>query len=342
VGTTTSAVLSRRQLVRGAGAASLALLAGCGRLPWQAQSAPKIPRVGVLLTGTPGAAAAFPLLQVMRESLGELGYVEGQSVVFEARYGAGAEDRLSALAVELIQLPVDIVVAEGGRWTEAAVRATSTVPVVMVNVNAPVASGFVASLARPGGNVTGLSNLVGQLTAKRLDLLREAVPGLRELGVMWNPTNPSGDGDLRQIQEASQGLGLWLHPVEVRRPLDFEDAFRVLVAREVQALFLLGDALFFAYRTAIVDFALQHRLPTCDAPREFAEAGGLMSYGANFLAIYRRAAYYVDRILKGAKPADLPVEQPREFEFVINLKTAQALGLTIPQHVLLQATEVIQ
>jgi putative ABC transport system substrate-binding protein len=241
-----------------------------------------------------------------------------------------------------VALPVDVLVAAGGRPTEVAIGATKSIPIVLVNVNDPVAAGFVASLARPGGNVTGLSNLVSGISAKRLELLHTSVPELREIAVLWNPTNPVGDGDLRQAQAAGQALGLRLHPLEVRGRDDLETTFQRLAAGPDQALFLLGDPLMSVYRTEIADFALRQRLPTGGGSREFAEVGGLMGYGSNTSAIYRRAAYYVDRILKGANPADLPVEQPMTFDFVVNLKTAQALGITFPNEILLQVTEVIQ
>jgi putative tryptophan/tyrosine transport system substrate-binding protein len=331
---------SRRHLVQGAGAVGLGLLAGCGRLSLPGQQAAKVPRVGLLAVGSREGRA--PLTTAFLEGLQELGYVEGQNVAIELRFAEESAGLLPQFATELVRLPVDVLVAAGGRPTEAAIRATTTIPVVLVNVNDPVAAGFVASLARPGGNVTGLSNLVSGVSAKRLELLHTVVPELREIAVLWNPTNPVGDGDLRQAQAAGQALGLRLHPLEVRGREDFETAFQRLAAGPDQALFLLGDPLMYVYRTEIADFALRHRLPTGGGAPEFAEAGGLMGYGSNASAVYRRAAYYVDRILKGTQPADLPVEQPMRFDFVINLKTAQALGLTIPQHVLLQTTEVIQ
>jgi putative ABC transport system substrate-binding protein len=272
----------------------------------------------------------------------ELGYVEDQNVVLEPRFAGESAELLPPFATELVRLPVDVLVVAGGRLTEAAILATKTIPVVLVNVNDPVAAGFVASLARPGGNVTGLSNLVSGISAKRLELLHTAVPELREIAVLCIPTTPVGVGYLRRVLAAGQALGLRLHPLEVRGREDFETAFQMLAAGPDQALFLLGDPLMFVYRTEIADFARRHRLPTGGGAPEFAEAGGLMGYGSNTSAIYRRAAYYVDRILKGTKPADLPVEQPMRFEFVVNLKTARELGITFPQEILLQVTEVIQ
>jgi putative tryptophan/tyrosine transport system substrate-binding protein len=328
--------MSRRQVVQGAGAVGLGLLAGCGRLPGPAQQMPMLYRIG-FLSDAPSAA----LLDAFRQGLREHGWVENHNLVIEERLANG-EDTLQALAAELIHLPVDVLVVRSGRATRAAMQATSTLPIVMASTNDPVAAGFVASLARPGGNVTGLSSFVAQLTAKRLELLREVVPELHRVAALWNPTNPLGATDLREAEGAAETLGLRLQPVEVRRPEELEAVSQLVTSGQAQALFLLGDPGFSTHAAAIAGFAAQHRLPTSYVRREFADAGGLMTYGVSFSAQYRRAAYYVDRILKGTKPADLPVEQPTVFDFVINLKTAQALGLTIPHHVLLQATEVIQ
>jgi putative ABC transport system substrate-binding protein len=330
---------SRRAFVVGAGAAGLGLLAGCGRLPWQAQVPAKVPRVGFISLGPMAGTSNY---EAFRAGLHELGWVEDQNVVLEPRFAEGSVELLPPSVTELVRLPVDVLVVSGGRAAEAAIGATTTIPIVLAYVNDPVAAGFVASLARPGGNVTGLSNLVSGVSAKRLELLHDAVPELREIAVLWNPTNPVGAGDLRQAQAAGQALGLQLHPLEVRRRDDFETAFQIIAAGPDQALFLLGDPLMSLYRTEIVDFALRHRLPTNEGSHEFAEAGGLMSYGANIPAMYRRAAYFVDRILRGANPADLPVEQPMRFDFVVNMKTAQALGITFPNEIMLQVTQVIQ
>jgi putative tryptophan/tyrosine transport system substrate-binding protein len=328
--------LNRRRFMLGA--AGLGLLAGCGRLPAQAEAPAKVPRVGFISLGPMAGTSNY---EAFRAGMRELGWVEDQTVVLEPRFAEGSVELLPPSVTELVRLPVDVLVVSGGRAAEAAIGATTTIPIVLAYVNDPVAAGFVASLARPGGNVTGLSNLVSGVSAKRLELLHDAVPELREIAVLWNPTNPVGASDLRQAQ-AGRALGLPLHPLEVRGRDDFETAFQIIAAGPDQALFLLGDPLMSLYRTEIVDFALRHRLPTNEGSHEFAEAGGLMSYGPNIPAMYRRAAYYVDRILKGAKPADLPVEQPMTFDFVVNMKTAQALGITFPNEIMLQVTDVLR
>jgi putative ABC transport system substrate-binding protein len=333
-------MISRRQFVQGVGVAGLGLLAGCGRWPWQAEPAAKIPRVGFLY---PLSLAAPPdYLESFRQGLHERGYVEGQNIELVVRSAEGEYERLPALAAELVRLPVDVIVASAVPGIQAAQQATSTIPIVMASVVDARETGLVASLARPRENITGLSNMAPVLAAKQLELLKEAVPGLSQVAVLWDPANPGNTPQLRAVAGAAAALGVRLQPVEVRDPDELDGAFQAMLNEQADGLIVLVDVMLFIHRAPIADLAGKSRLPAVYGRREHVEAGGLMGYAPNLSDMYRRAAYYVDRILKGTKPADLPVEQPREFDFVINLKTAQALGLTIPQHVLLQATEVIQ
>jgi putative ABC transport system substrate-binding protein len=326
---------SRRQFVQGAGVMGLGLVTGCGRLPWQAAPA-KVPRIAYV-----GGAVRYPLL---REGLEQYGYTEGQNLVIDARSASGeSAERYLAIAEEVVRLRPDVIVTGATPQTQAAKQVTSSIPIVFVSVSDPVGLGFVASLARPGGNVTGQSDLFAGLSGKRLELLKETVPSLGRVAVLWNPTNPATALEWATAQDAGRALGLELLPVTVHSPDDFVSAFEAASRERPDALLTLTDGQFAVSNAPqIVQLVVQSRLPTMYYSRDGVEAGMLMAYGPNFDSLYRRAAYYVDRILKGTSPADLPVEQPREIDFVINLKTAQALGLTIPQHVLLQATEVIQ
>jgi len=276
------------------------------------------------------------------QGLRELGYVEGQNIVIERRYSEGRYERLPGLAAELVRLKVDVIVAVGGPPPHAAKDATSTIPIVMTNHGDPVGTGLVASLARPGGNVTGLSTVNPDLVGKQLQLLKEAVPRLSRVAVLSNPTHPLHRLPLREVEVAARSLKVGLQVLEARAPSEFASAFSAATKESAGALIVLGDGMFFGQRTRIAELAAKSRLPMIAAEREYAEAGGLLAYGANFRESFRRAATYVDKILKGAKPGDLPIEQPTKFEFVINLKTTKALGLTIPQSVLLRADEVIQ
>jgi putative ABC transport system substrate-binding protein len=278
----------------------------------------------------------------LRQALGELGYVEGQNLVFEFRSAEGHDERLPALAAELVRLPVDLLLATGTPAAQAAHQATQRIPIVMAPAGDPVATGLVTSLARPGGNITGVTSVTHQLTGKRLELLREAQPTLARVGVLWWVGDADNELGWREAQEAARALGLAVLSLELRGPEDFDTAFATATPERADALLVVNSLLVIANRQRIVDFAARSGLLGMYANRRFVQDGGLMSYGANALSLRRRAASQVDRILKGAEPADLPVEQPTTFDFVINLKTAQALGLTIPQHVLLQATEVIQ
>jgi putative tryptophan/tyrosine transport system substrate-binding protein len=330
--------LSRRGFM--AGTAGLGLLAGCGRLPWQAEPAAKVPRIGVLtlVTADPGDAdnVAF------RQGLRDLGYSEGQNITLEWRSPGDRADQYPELAADLVGRSVDVIVAQGFEATQAAKQASTTIPIVMAFSTDPVRVGQVASLARPGGNVTGQATLTGQLVGKRLELLRDTVPGLARVAMVWNPEGVERAFEFEETAAAAQALGLGLQSVELRSGGGLESAFASILQGRAEALFVQGNEVTNRHRPEIGDFATAHRLPTMAARRAFVEAGSLMSYGADFPAMNRRAAYYVDRILKGAKPADLPVEQPMTFEFVVNLKTAQALGITFPNEILLQVTEVLQ
>jgi putative tryptophan/tyrosine transport system substrate-binding protein len=335
--------LTRRQFVWGARVAGLGLLAGCGRLPGQAQPRGRVPRLGVLInSGTPGTLG---WLDGFRQGMQAQGYVESQNVVFEVRAAEGNEAQLPALAAELVGLPADLIVAGGVPAIRAAQQATQTIPIVMVGPVDPVGNGLVASLARPGGNVTGLSILGGQLAAKRLDLLKETVPDLLRVATLRAPPAPSSatvSSQVQEVQSAADALGLQLRFLELRSGEDIEPAFEIAATERSEGLLILTSAVAVAYLRRIAEMASARRLPAIFDRREFAVGGGLLAYGPNLPRQLRYAATYVDKLLKGASPGDLPVEQPREFDFVINLKTAQALGLTIAPHVLLQATEVLQ
>jgi putative ABC transport system substrate-binding protein len=306
-----------------------------------AQPAGKVYRVGYL---TAGSIAANPrVLEAFRQGLRELGWVEGQNVVIEYRSAEGRFDRLPDLAAELVRLKVDVIVGAATPAVVAAKKATASIPIVGVSLTEPVGIGLIASLARPGGNVTGVSYSVGtDIFGKDLELLTEAVPKVRRIAVLSNPDGPVYTHTTSNIKEAARSLGLQLQLVEARGPGDFDGAFATMARERVGALLVVTDPVFIPHRARLVGLAAKNRLPSIFTQRADVEAGGLMSYGPNFADMYRRAATYVDKILKGAKPADLPVEQPTKFELVINLKTAKALGLTIPPSLLQRADEVIQ
>jgi putative tryptophan/tyrosine transport system substrate-binding protein len=330
----------RRQLLLGAGGVGLGLLAGCGRLPWQAQESVKVYRIGFL---SPRSLSMLSdRLEAFRQGLRALGYVEGQNIDIEVRSAEGEYDRLPALAAELVRLPVDVIVTGADPAIRAAQQATGTIPIVMGVVVDPVGTGFVASLARPGGNITGLSMMAPVLAAKQLELLKETVPGLSRVAVLWNPTNPGNAPQLREVQVATGALGVRLQPVEARGPNELEHAFLAMTKEQADGLLVLAESMLLDDRAKVVDLAAKSHLPAVYGLREHVEAGGLMSYAANISDLYRRAAYYVDRILKGTKPADLPVEQPTIFDFVVNMKTAPQLGITFPPEILLQVTEMIE
>jgi putative tryptophan/tyrosine transport system substrate-binding protein len=310
----------------------------------EAQPPTHVHRIGVLsgLGTTPGRG---PFVEAFLEGMRALGYVEGQHFVLEYRGVAGQFERLPALAAELVQLKADIIVAQGTSAALAAKDATTTIPIVMVGVGDPVASGLVASLARPGGNITGPSLLGPELVGKQLEFLKDVLPTVARVAILWNPANPVHALLVRAAEVTAQALGVQLHPVEARGPEAFDRAFAAISRAHAGALLVLADAIFFEHRSRLAELAATSRLPTMhNMPniRAFVEAGGLISYAASPPDGWRRGATYVDKILKGAKPADLPVEQPTKFELVINLKTAEALGLTIPPSLLFQATEIIR
>ena len=305
-----------------------------------AQLATKVPRVGFLITGS--SQGVQPLLDAFRQGLRELGYVEGQSIAIEYRWAEGKYERLSDLAAELVRLKLDVIVAVATPAVQAAKQATKAIPIVMLSVGDPVASGFVASVARPGGNITGLANIASELVGKQLQLLREVVPTFSLVAVLWNPANPSNASQLREAETAARALGVRVQPLEAQGPSDIDRAFAAMTRERAGALLVLSDSMLIVQRERIADLAAKSRLPAMYGLRLHAEAGGLMAYGANLLDLVRLTATYVDKILKGAKPADLPVEQPTKFELVINLKTAKTLGLTIPQMLLQRADQVIE
>jgi putative ABC transport system substrate-binding protein len=306
-----------------------------------AQPAAKVPRIGFFSTDSPASEVARYYLEAFRQGLRELGYVEGQNIAIEERFAEWRDERLAELAAELVRLNVEVIVTQAAPATQAARHATSIIPIVFTNVNDPVGQGIVASLARPGANVTGLSTLSSPISGKRLELLKEAVPGVARVAVFWNSANPAFALMLREMQSATQALGLQLQSLEVQSPDDLDRAFEAAIGERADSLVVLPGTPMRS-PTQVVDFAATHRLPAMYTERARVEAGGLMSYGPNYRDISRRAAIYVDKILKGTKPADLPVEQPTKFEFVVNLKTAEALGLTIPPLLLFQADEVIR
>jgi ABC-type uncharacterized transport system substrate-binding protein len=306
----------------------------------EAQQAAKVPRIGVLSSFAPSGAAVWH--QAFQEGLRDLGWVEGKNIAIEYRYSEGRADRLPELATDLVRLNVDIIVAHTNTDALAAHRVTKTIPVVMATAGDPVTTGLVKSLARPGGNVTGLSQMSPDLAGKRLELLKETVPKLSRVAVLWNPEGPTSPLAWKEIQLPAGQLNLQLHSLEVRSPDDFDKAFEDATGARAGALAIMPDPLFVTNLKRIANLAAKSRLPSIYHLREFAESGGLVTYGPDRSALFRRAATYVDKILKGTKPADLPVEQPTKFELVINLKTAKQIGLTIPPNVLARADRVIK
>ncbi len=304
----------------------------------EAQQAGKVPRIAYIRAEAPPAAD----IEAFRQGLREHGYVEGKNIVVEYRWADGNEERLRAIVAELIRVKVDLIVASAPAAARAAKEATTTIPIVMVLVADPVAFGFVASLAGPRGNVTGFAFLLPELSGKRLQLLKDAIPKLSRVAVLWNAANPYKTFDLKEVQAVAEALRVAVETLPVRGPDDFAHAFEAAIASGAGGLITLDDPFTIAHRTRIVSLALKYRLPALYGVRPFADAGGLMSYGPDRFDQNRRAATYVDKILRGAKPADLPVEQPTKFELVINLKTAKALGLTIPPSVLGRADQVIE
>jgi putative ABC transport system substrate-binding protein len=301
----------------------------------QAQQPGKVPHIGFLsLSGANQEA--------FRQGLRDLGYIEGKNIAIESRTAANRADRLSVLAGELVDLKVDVIVAAGSQAVHAAQRTTKSIPIVMTSSSDPVGTGFVASLAHPGGNITGLSLVGPDLSTKRLEMLKEVILGVSRVAVFWNPDDPAAKISLRETEDAAKAQAMHLQILEIREASDFESAFRAANKGRARALILLPAPIVATQAKQIAELALKNNLPAISPVSEFPNAGGLMSYGANLADLYRRAATYVDKILKGAKPADLPVEQPTKFELVINLKTAKQIGLTIPPNVLARADKVIK
>jgi putative ABC transport system substrate-binding protein len=308
--------------------------------PAGAQQPTKIPRIGFLAASNPSAASARN--EAFRQGLRDLGYVEGKNIVIEYRYAEGKLDRLPTLAAELVRLKVDVIITSGPSVTRAAKEATVTIPIVMTNDNDPVGSGFVASLARPGGNITGLSNLSPELSGKRLELLKEVLPKASRVAVLGTSAVPGNAQMLREVELAAGAFGVKLQYLDVLSPKDIDTAFRAASKGRADAVLVLNSPILSPHRKQVVDLAVKNRFPAIYDTTQFVEDGGLMSYGVNRSDLSRRAATYVDKILKGRTPSDLPVEQPMKFEFIINLKAAKAIGLTIPPNVLVRANKVIR
>ena len=305
------------------------------------QPAGRVYRVGFLSLAS--RERLLPLTGALEEGLRSLGYRIGENVVIEYRFGDGEMGRLPALAADLVRFGVDVIAAGFNPVTVAAMKATTTIPIVMIGGVDPVSTGLVASLARPGGNVTGFAvDTSSEILGKRFELLKEALPNLSRVGILWNPDVASNRSRQTSMGETARALGLTLVPVEARGLDALEQAFATMVRERVEALVVQGDSVLFNYRGQMAEMALAKRLPAASVQRELAEAGFLLTYGADILDIYRRSAAYLDKIFKGAKPADLPVEQPTKFELVVNLKTAKALGIIVPPSVLVRADEVIE
>jgi len=330
--------MRRREFIAllGSGAAAWPLAAGAQ------QSASTVRRMGFLLPGGPRTTAVRGQLEAFRQGLKEYGWFEGQNISIEYRYAEGREDALPRIAAELVQLPLDVLVTEGTAAIQAAKTVTQSIPIVMATSSDPVGTGLVANLNRPGGNITGLSLQTAELSGKRLQLLTEIVPGLARMAVLSNPLNPSIAPTVEQTNAAAQSLGVEVYVAEVQAPDKFETAFAAIISAHAGALIVLPDPVLYGQHPRVVTFTAASHLPTLFPEREVAEAGGLIAYGPSIPASFRRAAAYVDKILRGAKPADLPVEQPTKFELVVNLQTARAIGVTIPTSILLGADEVIE
>jgi|RhiMetdeSRZDD1v2_1073273.scaffolds.fasta_scaffold158151_2 ABC-type uncharacterized transport system substrate-binding protein len=318
----------------------IAFVLGLAGTVAQAQQPKKVPRIGFLNPISPSTISAR--VEAFRQGLRELGYVEGKNIVIEWRSAEGKSDRLPALAAELVRLKVDVIVTHGTTATRPAKQATLTIPIVMGHDDDPVGSGFVASLARPGGNITGLATLAPEISGKQVELLKEIVPRLSRLAVIGTATRPGNPQALREINLAADAVGVQLQFLEIQAPKDIEIAFRAASKEHADAVLVLSDAVLLPQRRQIADLAVKGRLPAVYNRPEYVEDGGLVFYGVSYTDLYRRAATFVDKILKGAKPADLPVEQPTKFEFIINLKAAKQIGLTIPPNVLARADKVIR
>jgi putative ABC transport system substrate-binding protein len=328
--------MNKRKL--GSFALSAMLLALCASA--EAQQQKKVPRIGFLGAVTP---EDFPHLEeAFREGLRELGFVEGKTLVIEYRWAEGRAERLPEMAADLVRLKVDAIFAITSAAARAAKGATTTIPVVFVGVSDPVRYGLVATLARPGGNMTGLGHFTPELNGKRLELLKEVVPGLRRVAILWNTGNESHEEQLKDLGNPAKALGVQLRPVGVEKPEELEGAFQVMVRDQATGLVVLASSLTHRHLGRIADFAIKHRLPSVMEFSEFANAGGLLMYGPTWAGMFRRGGQLVGKILRGAKPADLPVEQPMKFELIINLKTAKQIGVTIPPNVLARADKVFK
>ena len=303
------------------------------------QQAGKVYRVGFLWDSY---AVSPDGIEAFRQGLRDLGYVEGRTIAIEYRWAEGNPDRMREFAEELVRLKVDVIVAPSSIYTEAAKRATSTIPIIFLSHADPIGTGHVAGLARPGGNITGLSLMMTETNVKGLELLKETVPRLSRVAVLWDPATPSHGPGLRAIEAAGPALGVRVQPVAVRSATEFDGAFSAIVRQRAGGVLVLSTPIFIAGAKPLAELALKHKLPSMFGPRHHVEAGGLMSYSPNRADLYRRGAVYVDKILKGAKPVDLPVEQPMRFELVLNMKTAKALGITFPPTILIRAEQVIE
>jgi putative ABC transport system substrate-binding protein len=328
-------MIDRRRFLLTSLAGAVAVPLGAG-----AQQTGKVWRVGYLAAGAGSENLTY--LNAFRQGLRDLGYVEGRSITIDYRWGEGKYERLPKLADEFVHMKVDVIVAANAPSAQAAKEVTTTIPIVMTVLVDPAVAGLVASLARPGGNITGLSMIAPDLVGKHLELLKEMVPKISLVAVLGNPANPGTAPQLREAKAAAQALGLQLQVVEARGPSELDGAFAAMTRARAEAVLVLVDAMFGDQREKIANFAIKSRLPAVSGLTRHAQAGDLLAYGASRVDVYRRAATYVDKIIKGAKPADLPIEQPSKFELVINLKTAKALGLTIPPSLLLRADQVIE
>ncbi len=306
----------------------------------EAQESGRVWRIGFL--GLPSGSSAAARVEAFRRGLRDLGYVEGRNLAIEFRWAEGHADRLPSLATQLVNLKVDVIVTQGTEATVAAHRATTTVPIVVTVISDPVGTGLVRSLARPGGNVTGLTDIAEEVAAKRIEVLRQAVPGVTRIAVLWNPANASSGPQMKDMEAAGRQLGLFVRSIEVREVNQLDGSFATAVQNRAGAVVVLPDAALFGRRDQIAHLAMNHRLASLAWTPEFTRSGCLMSYGPNVVEMHGRAATYVDKILKGANPANLPVEQPTKIELAINLQTAKALGLTIPSWLLARADQVIE
>ena len=328
--------------LRATGLLVLVLAISVPPLVGEAQPRGKIARIGFFGNAPPAPNEPAHPLESFREGLRQLGWVEGQNLVIEYRWMQGRPERLPELAADLVRLNPDLILAAASTWVEAVRKLTSTIPIVFGTHADPVGVGHVASLARPGGNITGVSMLMTDLSVKKLDLLKETVPGATRIAILWNPTTPSHPPALKAVEAAARTLGVQLQMVEARILEEFEAAFSAMTRDRAGAFLVLASPVYFTQRARLAELALKHRLPGIFDFKQDAEAGGLMSYGADINDNFRRSAAYVDKILRGAKPADLPVEQASKYELVINLKTARSLGLSFPQSVLIRADRVIE